>query len=152
MLKRTPISAVIGIIIVGTYLFVAIFAPWIAPYGETQVVGGVWLPPGPEFWLGTDSIGRDLLTRLIYGARTTIFIAAISTIVAFVLGVLLGFSAAVMRGWIDQVLSRFNDLLMSIPTLIFALVVLSVLPSDLYILILVSAWRKHFVNKLINGV
>lgn len=139
MFSRMPISAMIGIAVVATYLFVALFAPWIAPYGETEIVGGVWLPPSSQFWLGTDSIGRDLLTRLIYGARTTIFIAAVATVVAFLLGVVLGFSAAVMRGWIDQVLSRFNDLLMSIPTLIFALVVLSVLPSELYILILVMA-------------
>lgn len=139
MFKRIPISAAIGLVIVGFYLFIAIFAPLIAPYGETEIVGGVWLPPSSEFWLGTDSIGRDLMTRLIYGARTTIFIAAVSTTVAFLIGAILGFSAAVMRGWIDQVLSRFNDLLMSIPTLIFALVVLSVLPSKLYILILVMA-------------
>lgn len=139
MFHRLPISAMIGLFGVGFYLFLAIFAPWIAPYGETEIVGAVWEQPSAEFWLGTDNLGRDLLTRLIYGAQTTILIAAISTITAFVLGALLGFLAAVMRGWVDQVLSRANDLLMSIPTLIFALVVLSVLPSELYILILVMA-------------
>ncbi|WP_099864971.1 ABC transporter permease [Pararhizobium haloflavum] len=139
MFKTMPVSAMIGLFGVCFYVFLAVFAPLIAPYGETEVVGGVWLTPTAQFWLGTDNLGRDLLSRLIYGARTTLFIAAVSTVVAFIIGILLGFLAAVMRGWVDQVLSRLNDLLMSIPTLIFALVVLSVLPSELYILILVMA-------------
>jgi peptide/nickel transport system permease protein len=87
--------------------------------------------------LGTDNLGRDLLSRMIYGARITIFIAVAATALSFILGSVLGFTAAVVGGWIDQTMSRFVDLLMSIPTLIFALVVLSVLPSTLVTLILV---------------
>jgi peptide/nickel transport system permease protein len=97
----------------------------------------VWEPSSAEYLLGTDSIGRDLLSRMIYGGRTTIFIATMATILSFVTGSVLGFLAAVLGGWADQLMSRFCDLLMSIPTLIFALVVLSVMPVTIPVLILV---------------
>jgi peptide/nickel transport system permease protein len=139
MFRRIPFSAIIGLAVLGFYLFLAIFAPWVAPYGVSEVVGVVWEAPSREFWLGTDNLGRDLLSRLIWGAQVTIFVAAAATLLSFAIGVLLGFVAAVMRGWVDQALSRSIDLLMAVPTLIFALVVLSVLPTDLYVLILVMA-------------
>ena len=134
-----PWSARIGLAGLAIFVACALFAPWIAPYGEREVVGAVWLPMGGEFLLGTDNLGRDLLSRLIYGAQTTIFVALAATIISFALGVSLSFLAAVMRGWTDQVLSRINDLMMAIPTLIFALVVLAVLPQELFVLILVMA-------------
>jgi peptide/nickel transport system permease protein len=137
--RRIPLSAAVGLLVLGFYLFLALFAQWVAPYDVFEVVGGVWEPASAQFWLGTDNLGRDLLSRLIWGAQTTILIAAAATFLSFAMGVMLGFLAAVLMGWTDQILSRLNDLLMAIPTLIFALVVLSVLPSELYILILVMA-------------
>ena len=139
MFRRMSMSAIIGLAGLGFYLFLALFAQWIAPYGVAEVVGGVWEGPSAAFWLGTDNLGRDLLSRLIYGAQITILVATAATFIAFALGVVLGFLAAILRGSTDQGLSRFNDLMMAIPTLIFALVVLSVLPTDLYVLILVMA-------------
>ncbi len=139
MFRKMPISAGIGLAVLAFYLFLAIFAPWVSPYGVSEVVGAVWEAPSANFWLGTDNLGRDLLSRLIWGAQITIFVAVAATFLAFAMGVLLGFIAAVMRGWVDQALSRSIDLLMAVPTLIFALVVLSVLPTDLYVLILVMA-------------
>jgi peptide/nickel transport system permease protein len=136
-LKRIPLSALIGLFLTALFLFAALFAPWIAPYGNGQIVGDVWGPMSATHLLGTDNLGRDLLSRMIYGARITIFIAVAATALSFILGSVLGFTAAVVGGWIDQTMSRFVDLLMSIPTLIFALVVLSVLPSTLVTLILV---------------
>ncbi|WP_432448422.1 ABC transporter permease [Aliiroseovarius marinus] len=136
-MTRIPPAALIGLFFTGLYFFVAVFAPLIAPYSMTEIVGDVWEPSSSEHWLGTDNIGRDLLTRMIYGGRTTIFIATAATILSFTLGSILGFTAAVVGGWIDQAMSRFVDLIMSIPTLIFALVVLSVMPVTLFILILV---------------
>ncbi|OBZ93076.1 ABC transporter permease [Pararhizobium polonicum] len=138
-LSSIPISAWVGIAGIVLALFCAIFAPWIAPFGERDVVGDIWLPMGGDFLLGTDNLGRDLLSRLIFGARTTIFVALAATVVSFSLGMLLSFTAAVTGGFIDQLFSRFNDLMMAIPTLIFALVVLAVLPQQLWILILVMA-------------
>jgi peptide/nickel transport system permease protein len=108
------------------------------PFAEYSMIhdqqyGGVV----PDYWLGTDSIGRDLLTRMIYGGRTTIFIATMATLLSFTTGAVLGFLAAVIGGWIDQALSRFVDLMMAIPSLIFALVVLSVMPVTIPVLIMV---------------
>jgi len=135
-MKNIPISAMIGLFFTGIYFLMAVFAPWIAPYGMAEVVGDVWEPSSSEFLLGTDSIGRDLLSRMIYGGQTTIFIATAATILSFTLGSVMGFFAAVSGGWVDQTLSRFVDLIMSIPSLIFALVVLSVMPTTVPILIL----------------
>lgn len=136
-LKHIPAGALIGLIITGIFLFVAIFAQWVAPYGLGEIVGGVWEPMSSKYWLGTDNLGRDLLSRMIYGAQTTILIAAAATALSFTLGSILGFAAAVTGGWFDMTMSRFVDLLMAIPTLIFALVVLSVLPTTVVTLILV---------------
>ncbi|MCB1311896.1 MAG: ABC transporter permease, partial [Sedimentitalea sp.] len=136
-MTRIPPAALIGLFFTALYFLMAIFAPLIAPYGMAEVVGDVWEPSSREFLLGTDSIGRDLLSRMIYGGRTTIFIATAATLLSFFTGSILGFLAAVTGGWVDQVLSRFVDLIMSIPTLIFALVVLSVMPVTIPVLILV---------------
>jgi peptide/nickel transport system permease protein len=137
MLRNIPISALIGLVFTGAYFFVAIFAPWIAPYGLAETIGDVWEPSSAKHLLGTDNIGRDLLSRMIYGGRTTIFIATAATILSFTLGSCLGLLAAVMGGWVDQAISRFVDLIMSIPSLIFALVVLSVMPVTIPVLIVV---------------
>ena len=136
-MKNISLAAGLGLFFTAAFFLMALFAPLIAPYGMAEVVGGVWEPASDKFLLGTDSIGRDLLSRLIYGGRTTIFIATAATLLSFSLGSVLGFLAAVMGGWVDQVLSRFVDLLMSIPSLIFALVVLSVMPVTVLVLILV---------------
>jgi len=136
-MKGIPISALLGMFITALFFLAAIFAPVIAPYGMGETVGDVWDPASRAHWLGTDNLGRDLLTRMIYGGRTTIFVASAATLLSFTLGTILGFTAAVYGGWIDQLMSRLNDLVMSIPTLIFALVVLSVMPVTLTILILV---------------
>ncbi len=136
-MRRIPLSALIGLVITAAYLLAALFAPLIAPYGMADVVGGVWEPSSPQFLLGTDGIGRDVLTRMIYGGQTTIAVALAATILSFTTGSVLGFTAAVVGGWVDQLLSRFIDLVMAIPTLIFALVVLSVMPVTMVTLILV---------------
>ena len=138
-LSSIPLSAWIGILGIALALFCALFAPLIAPHGESEIVGSVWQPMGGDFLLGTDNLGRDLFSRLIFGARTTVFVALAATVLSFSLGMLLSFTAAVMGGFVDQIFSRFNDLMMAIPTLIFALVVLAVLPQQLWILILVMA-------------
>jgi len=136
-MTRIPLSALIGLFFTGLYFFAAIFAGWIAPYGMAEIVGDSWEPMSSAHWLGTDTIGRDLLSRMIFGGQTTIFVAAAATMLSFGMGSILGFFAAVKGGWVDQVLSRLVDLMMSIPSLISALVVLSVLPVSLPVLIIV---------------
>ncbi len=130
-------SARIGLFIVLFFAFCAIFAPWLAPYGQSQIVGDVWEPLGGEFIFGTDQIGRDLLSRLIYGARNTMTLALVSTTVSFTAGAVLGFIAATMGGVVDQVLSRLVDVVISIPTLIASLIVLSALGTATPTLVLV---------------
>jgi len=138
-LSKAPGSAKAGLALIVLYVLAAVFAPAIAPYGETEVVGDVWETGGGETLLGTDHLGRDLYTRLLYGARNTISIAFITTALSFTIGITLGFLAAVVGGWTDMSLSRLIDILMAFPTLIFALMVLSVAGTSVPVLILTIA-------------
>jgi peptide/nickel transport system permease protein len=149
-LRKAPITAWFGMIVIIGYFFCACFAPWIAPFGEADVLGDAYAPWGTavtndsgqtigQFVLGSDQLGRDILSRLIYGARNTIFIALATTLLSFFVGCTLGMLAAVLRGWIDLALSRVVDILMSIPTLIFALMLLTVAGSLIANLIAIIA-------------
>lgn len=131
------VLAAIGATIVIAIVVTAIFAPWIAPYGENVSVGGAYEPWSAQHVFGTDAIGRDILSRLIYGGRNTIGLAVAATCLAFLIGSALGTSAAVLGGWVDAVLGRFNDLMMAIPQLIFALLILTVVGSSALTLIIV---------------
>ena len=132
---RLSVGALIGLAIVTINILAAVLAPAIAPYGESDPVGDVWGPPSAQYWLGLDNLGRDMLTRLLYGARTTISIALVITLLSFAIGIVMGFTAAILGGWADTVLSRFIDAMMAIPTLIFSLIVLSVLGTSIPVLI-----------------
>jgi peptide/nickel transport system permease protein len=114
-------------------------APILASHTLNAIIGGNWDPPSSAAWLGTDNLGRDLLSRLIWGARVTLFIATVATLLVFLIGGLTGFLAGVCGGWVDLVFSQIDDLLMAVPTLIFALVVLSVMPSSVVVIISVMA-------------
>ncbi|MEG0861309.1 ABC transporter permease [Pseudomonas fluorescens] len=138
-LLRAPLSAQFGLLVIVLYVLVALFAPVLAPYGETQVVGEGFAPWGGEFLLGTDNLGRDMFSRLVYGARNTLGIAFLTTVLAFALGGFCGLVAAIKGGWIDQGLSRVVDILMAIPQLIFALLILSVVGTTATSLVLVIA-------------
>jgi peptide/nickel transport system permease protein len=130
-------SGLLGLVGVSVFLALAIFVPVIAPYSPNETLGSVWEPPSAHFVLGTDSLGRDLFSRVLYALRLTIFVASVTTMLSFALGGSVGFLTANFGGWFDQIISRLNDLLMSVPTLISALVVLSVLPRNISVLILV---------------
>ncbi|POA79686.1 ABC transporter permease [Pseudomonas sp. DP16D-R1] len=138
-LGRAPLSAKFGLLVIVVYILVALFAPALAPFGETQVVGEGFAPWGGQFLLGTDNLGRDMFSRLVYGARNTLGIAFLTTVLAFLLGGLSGLVAAIKGGAIDQGLSRVVDILMAIPQLIFALLILSVVGTTATSLVLVIA-------------
>jgi peptide/nickel transport system permease protein len=125
-LRKAPPTAWFGLVVILLYVIIAATAPIIAPFTETEIVGSEYEAWGGQFLLGTDNLGRDWLTRLIYGARNTIGIAFITTCLAFVIGVLGGFLSAALGGWTDQILGRVVDVLMAIPSLIFALLLLSI--------------------------
>lgn len=126
-------------IVIALGLFVALFAPILAPHGQSEIVAEVWLSSSLEYPLGTDQLGRDMMSRLIYGARNSIAIAFITTMIAFGVGALLGLIAATTGGWIDNLLSRIVDIFMALPTLILALMILSVLGTSIPVLIVVVA-------------
>jgi peptide/nickel transport system permease protein len=136
---KPPITAQIGLLIVALNLLVAIFGPWLAPYGQSQSIGDGWDTASAAMLLGGDQNGRDMLTRLIYGARMTIGIAVCTTILSFLIGVTFGFAAAVMGKWVDMILSRVVDIILSIPLLIFALIILGVFGSSIPVLVITIA-------------
>lgn len=139
-LRRAPPTAWFGMVVLAAYLAAALFAPLIAPYGEYQVVSETPFEPwSSQFVFGTDQLGRDLLSRLIFGARNSIGIAFVTTLLAFIIGGSLGIVAAALRGVTDQLLSRFVDSVMSIPDLIFTLMLLAIFGSSVTNLVLIIA-------------
>ena len=138
-LRKAPLSAWFGMIVVSAYVIVALFAPLLAPYGEAQIFPAPYAPWDETHTFGTDQIGRDIFSRLIYGARNTMGIALVTTLLSFLIGGTLGLIAAISRGWLDQILSRFVDVLMAIPSLIFALMLLSIFGSTVTSLIIIIA-------------
>ena len=137
--RSSPWSARFGMAVIVFYVFIAIFGPMLTPYGESEIVGAEFEPRGGEFVLGTDNLGRDMMTRLIYGARNTIGIAFVTTCLAFVIGGMAGLMAAVLGGWVDQAMGRVVDVLMAIPPLIFGLLILTILGTSIPVLIVVIA-------------
>ena len=134
LFRSMPVTAALGILLILIYAIVAIFADFIAPYGQAEIFKDANVLPGgnpemggnPAHFLGTDQIGRDILSRLIYGAQNTVGIAFVTTLLAFFIGISLGFLAATIGGVLDQILSRIVDMLMSIPQLIFALLLMTI--------------------------
>lgn len=139
MLRSMPPTALFGLIVIFVYLVVALFAPLFAPHGQAEIVGAQFEPWGADFRLGTDALGRDMLSRLIWGARNTVGVALATTALAFSVGAVAGLLAAVLGRWIDLVFSRTVDVLMAVPPLILTLLALSALGPGLINLILVVA-------------
>ena len=132
--RQMPVTAAFGILTILFYVFCAIFADLIAPYGQAEIFNKINVLPGgnldvggdPRYLLGTDQLGRDLLSRLIFGAQNTVGIAFVTTCLAFFIGASTGFLAATLGGWVDQACSRIVDALMAIPQLIFALLLMTI--------------------------
>lgn len=140
--------AMAGLVIVGLLLVVAAFAPLIAPHDPlTQDLTRRLLPPGtPGNWLGTDDFGRDILSRIIYGARITLYIIALVAVTAPVLGLLIGTVAGYFGGWIDAVLMRLTDIFLAFPRLILALALVAVLGPGIenaVLAIALTAWPPY---------
>ena len=139
VLKKAPPTAWFGMIVFFCYMFVALFAPCLAPFGEAEIFPVPFASWDETHVFGTDQIGRDILSRLIYGARNTMGIALLTTLLSFLIGGALGLIAAIDRGLVDQVLGRAMDVLMAIPSLIFALMLLSIFGSTVTSLIIIIA-------------
>jgi len=171
MFRSMPLTASFGLLTILVYTIFAIFAGLIAPYGQEQVLAGVAanIVPGgdpalggnPDYPLGTDQIGRDILSRLIYGAQNTVGIAFATTVLAFLLGGTFGFLAATLGGWLDQILSRMVDVLMAIPSLIFALLLMTIasvwaptlgIPLTVFMVIIIAVIDSTRVYRLARAV
>jgi peptide/nickel transport system permease protein len=138
-LRKAPPTAWFGILTIAFYILVMIFAPVLAPFGETEIVAYEFEPWGSPYFLGTDNLGRDMLSRLVYAARNTVGIALLTTALAFVLGAAMGLLATTLGGWTDQIFSRVVDVLMSVPSLIFSLLLLTIFGTSVLSVILVIA-------------
>ena len=143
-LARRP-STCVALLVIATVVLAAILTPWLAPFSpDTQPFDGLSaegapLPPGPEYWLGTDTLGRDLLSRLLYGARTSLVIGVVANGVAVLIGMILGVVAGYLGGLVGNVVMRFTDLMMAFPALLLAIVLAALLRPSLWIVAMVIA-------------
>ncbi|MDA9982105.1 ABC transporter permease [Gammaproteobacteria bacterium] len=139
--KRIKLSWVgkTSVAIVALWIVIAFIGPFIAPYHEADMAADDSFMPGDsDFMLGTDYLGRDTFSRIIWGARTTIGISVIATILAYFIGITLGIAAAVKGGWTDMILSRVNDAILSLPTIMLGLIVIAALGASIPILVVMA--------------
>jgi len=132
-------SAAFGMLVIALFIFICLFTPWLSPYSESANVGGTWDEPSMKMVFGADQIGRDMLTRMMYGSRMTIGVALAITTLSFLIGILTGLVSAVLGGWVDIFFTRLVDVMLSIPSLIFALIILGVFGSSIPTLIMTIA-------------
>jgi peptide/nickel transport system permease protein len=143
-LLRRPLAA-FGLTIIALVTLIAVLAPFVAPYDPAEQffdglsLEGSPLPPNAQYWLGTDLLGRDLLSRLIFGARTSLVIGVVANGIAVAIGALVGITAGFFRGWIAMILMRFTDLMMAFPALLLAIVLAAMFRPSLWIVALVIA-------------
>lgn len=143
-LMRRP-TAVVGLGIILATVLGAGLAPWIAPFDPAEqmfdglTIEGAPMPPGGAYVLGTDLLGRDLLSRILYGARTSLVIGVVANGLALLIGTIVGLTAGYFRGWIGAVLMRFTDLMMAFPALLLAICLAAIFHPSLWIVVLVIA-------------
>ena len=137
--SKTPLSALIGLGVVALYVLIALLAPQVAPFGERQIVGAPFGDWSAKHWFGTDNLGRDMASRLIYGCRNTLFIAILTTVLAFVFGGGIGLVAGTVGGRLERLLVWLVDVLMGVPSLIMAMLLLTVFGNSIPSMILIIA-------------
>jgi len=141
-LKRSP-AALLGMLVIGIVVTLAALAPWVAPFDPAEqffdglTLEGRPLAPNGRYWLGTDLLGRDLLSRLVYGARVSLLIGVAANAAALSIGTVIGTMAGYFKGWTAAVFMRFTDLMMAFPALILAIALAAILRPSLWIVALV---------------
>lgn len=138
-LRTAPMTAAFGMFVIFTYAVMGIFAPLIAPHGEAEVIASAFAPADENMLLGADQLGRDMFSRIVYGTRNSVGLALTATLAAFFLGAMAGLLAATKGGWFDQLMGRVADVIMSIPSLIFALLMLSIFGPHVHVIIIAVA-------------
>lgn len=158
-LRHNP-SAWVGAIIVAVFVLVAILAPWLAPYGPTELPGQRYITPTyipgpgelPQFPLGLDRFGGDVLSKLIWGARASLAIGIISTAFGLVGGMVLGLLAAGFGGWVDTLIMRFVDILLSVPSLLLAVSIAAILgQTQLSVMIAIGVAQVPVFARLLRS-
>ena len=144
---------VLGLLIVGCMTLAAIFAPLIAPYDPTQPhLHLVLEPPSSQFWLGTDAIGRDVFSRLLYGARVSLWVGFVSVGISAAIGVTLGLIAGYFRGWVDEAIMRLVDIMLCFPSFFLILAVIAFLePSLENIMVVIGLTSWMGVARLVRA-
>jgi peptide/nickel transport system permease protein len=135
--------ALVGLVIIFVLVIVALFAPWLAPHNPTTQFNegltdkGMPVGPSAKFWLGTDTLGRDLLSRIMFGARASLTVGILANGFALLLGVIFGLVAGYFRGWVETLVMRATDVMMAFPIYLLAIALVAVLKPGLWILVVV---------------
>ncbi len=129
--------AVVCLVILLALILLAVLAPWIAPYGPTKISGGFSKPPDAEHWLGTDQIGRDMFSRLLYAMRVSLLVGFLATLISTAIGVVLGLVSGYFGGWIDRVIMSFTDMVMSFPYILLVLVAAAIFEPGMWTMIVI---------------
>lgn len=142
-----------GFAIIATVLLLALIAPWIAPYDPDAIdVKAILLPPASAHWMGTDGLGRDVYSRMLFGARISLLVGFVAVGIATVIGVILGAISGFYRGWVDVVIMRLVDVMLSIPTFFLILAVIAFLtPSIWNIMIVIGLTSWMGVTRLVRA-
>ncbi len=134
--RKLTLPAIVGVLIILVCAAGVALAPWIAPHDPNTLVGQRWEGPSSTHWLGLDRLGRDMFSRMLYGGRVSIALALLATLLAFAVGVTAGFAAAILGRWVDMLLSRAADIVLSVPVPISALIVIAGFGSGAVTLVL----------------
>jgi ABC-type dipeptide/oligopeptide/nickel transport system permease subunit len=158
LLLRESWVGMIGTAIVLFWILVALLAPWLAPFEPNASIQPFAKPGtvstlGGTFWLGTDHLGRDILSRIMWGTRTVLFYAPLATAAAYTVGILMGLAAGYRGGWVDDVLSRIADIILSFPVLVLYIIVIGVIGSSgINIIIAITFASSPGIMRIVRGL
>lgn len=157
-LLRESCVGMLGAGIVAFWVLFALFAPWIAPFDPLATLKPFATPGTPyegggTFWLGTDQIGRDILSRIIWGARTVLLYAPLATLTAYALGIIMGLAAGYYRGWVDDVLCAIANVILSFPVLVlYILIIATYGASAINIIVAITFVTGPLVMRIVRGL
>ena len=158
LLLRESWVGMIGTAIVLFWILVAMLAPWLAPFEPNASIQpfakpGTVSAVGGTFWLGTDHLGRDIMSRIMWGTRTVLFYAPLATLSAYTIGILMGLAAGYRGGWVDDVLSRVADIILSFPVLVLYIIIIGVIgASGVNIIIAITFASSPGIMRIVRGL
>jgi peptide/nickel transport system permease protein len=153
-LRESP-SAMLGIALTLFWAFAALLAPWIAPYppNASDLAALAHPTPSAAHWLGTDHLGRDILSRVLWGARTVLTVAPVAVLGATAFGSLVGLTAGYYRGWIDLIITRISDIVLSFPVIILYMIILAIYGSSAFnIIAVITLTKAPIIARIVRGI